>query len=144
MKTIIRITGMVNMNKDNEETLSRLRLRRKYSCVMINENKEIISMLKKVRNFVAYGNIDKETLKELIIKRGKSIEGEKKKLKINDEKANKLAEEILKNQSLNNLEIKPFFRLHPPRKGINTRTHFPRGVLGDNKEKINDLIRRML
>ena len=144
MKTIIRITGMVNMKKEDEETLSRLRLRRKYACVMVNENKEIRGMLKKIRNFVAYGNIDKETLKELIIKRGKSIEGEKKKLKINDEKATKLAEEVLKNQSLNNLEIKPFFRLHPPRKGINTRAHFPRGVLGDNKEKINELIRRML
>ncbi|MBS3091999.1 50S ribosomal protein L30 [Candidatus Pacearchaeota archaeon] len=144
MKTIIRITGMVNMNRDSEETLSRLRLRRKYSCVVINENKEIMGMLKKVRNFVAYGEIDKETLKEMIIKRGKSIEGDKKKLKISDDKASKLAEEIIKKQSLNNLEIKPFFRLHPPRKGINTRDHFPKGVLGDNKDKINELIRRML
>ena len=138
---------MVNMNRDSEETLSRLRLRRKYSCVVINENKEIMGMLKKVRNFVAYGEIDKETLKEMIIKRGKSIEGDKKKLKISDDKASKLADEILKKQSLNNLEIKPFFRLHPPRKGIDSKKHFgetKKGVLGNNGEKINELVGRML
>jgi ribosomal protein L30/L7E len=39
---------------------------------------------------------------------------------------------------------KTLFRLHPPRGGINTKEHFPKGVLGDNKEKINDLIKRML
>ena len=42
------------------------------------------------------------------------------------------------------LNMKPFFRLHPPRGGINAKIHFPKGVLGNNKEKINDLIKRML
>ncbi|KKL95423.1 hypothetical protein LCGC14_1854700, partial [marine sediment metagenome] len=42
------------------------------------------------------------------------------------------------------LNLKPFFRLHPPRKGIKSKLHFPKGVLGDNKEKINDLVLRML
>ena len=42
------------------------------------------------------------------------------------------------------LDLKPFFRLHPPRGGIKSKIHFPKGVLGNNKEKINDLVERML
>ena len=57
---------------------------------------------------------------------------------------NKLADLIIKNKNINDLPIKPFFRLHPPRGGIKSREHFPKGVLGNNKEKINDLIKRML
>jgi len=36
--------------------------------------------------------------------------------------------------------------LHPPRKGIESKKHFGvgKGVLGDNKEKINELLERML
>ncbi len=117
MICIIRIRGRVGIDRKINETLDRLRLRKKYVCVVIEATKENLGMIKKVKNFVAYGEIYDETYKELKEKRGKkNLEG----------------------------EIKPFFRLHPPRKGINSKLHFPRGVLGDNKEKINDLVRRML
>jgi len=54
--------------------------------------------------------------------------------------------EGLDKKTLVDFGLKPFFRLHPPRGGIDTKVHFPirKGVLGDNKEKINDLVRRML
>ncbi|MBS3066382.1 uL30 family ribosomal protein [Candidatus Pacearchaeota archaeon] len=137
MIVVIRISGMVNINKPVEETLYRLRLRRKYSCVIVSETKETIGMLKKVRNFISYEKIDENTLKELINKRGQS---EDKKEKINVEKVIKYLNE---NKTLDGSGIKPFFRLHPPRGGINTKQHFPKGVLGENKE-INKLILRML
>ncbi len=119
MIAIIRIHGMVKMNKKIEETLYRLRLRKKYACVVFqNPTEEQIGMIKKVRNFVAYGEIDEATYKELVEKRGKKDDG----------------------------KLKPFFRLHPPRGGIDSKKHFGvgKGVLGDNGKKINDLIRRML
>jgi hypothetical protein len=52
----------------------------------------------------------------------------------------------LEKKTLSELGLKPFFRLHPPVKGIDSKIHFGRkkGVLGDNKDKINDLVRRML
>jgi len=137
MKVLIRITGMVNMNEDAENTLSRLRLRRKYACTIIDDTQEVKGMVQKVRNFIAYGEIDKPTLIELIKARGKSLNNKKID-------AEKVADLILKNKSFENTEIKPFFRLHPPRGGIKSKEHFPKGVLGDNKEKINELIRRML
>jgi len=128
---IIRIRGMVDVNSDVQETLSRLKLRRKYVCVIIEENEVIRGMLKKVRNEIAYGKIDDETLKELIKQRGQKID-KKKEIK------------TLKGLDFEEANLKPFFRLHPPRGGIKSKEHFPRGVLGNHKGKINDLIRRML
>ena len=113
MIAVIRIHGRVKLKKDIVETLNRLRLKKKYSCIVIeNPPKEQLGMIKKVRNFVAFGEIDSATYKKLIEKRGK--------------------------------KSKVFFRLHPPRKGIKSKLHFPKGVLGNNKEKINELIIRML
>ena len=110
---VIRITGDVGLRKDVAETLNRLKLRRKYSCVVFeNPTKEQLGMVKKIRDFVAFGDIDEKTYKKL---------QEKRKTKIND-----------------------FFRLHPPRGGIKTKLHFPKGVLGNHREEINKLIERML
>ncbi len=119
MIAIIRIKGDNKLPMKVRETLYRLRLRRKYVCVVLEKpTAEQLGMIKSVRDFVAFGNIDEDTYKELVEKRGqKTKDG-----------------------------LKPFFRLHPPRKGIDSKKHFGvnRGVLGNNKEAINDLIRRML
>ena len=93
-----------------------------------------------MRNHVAYGDIDKETLSFLLQKRALPKNSSKK---INVEK---LLDEIEK-KDISSLDIKPFFRLHPPRGGIDSKKHFGtsrKAVLGDNKEKINPLVRRML
>ena len=139
MIAMIRIRGEVKVNRDVEETLFRLRLRKKYTCILIQKlNKEQIGMVKNVRNYTAYGEISEKTLENLIEKRGKLLDKTKKK----DSK--KIAEELIKGKSLEELNIKPFFRLHPARGGIKSKIHFPKGVLGNNHEEINKLIMRML
>ncbi len=140
MLAIIRISGMVKIPGKIQEALYRLRLRRKYALVVIKHKAEIDKLLKKTRNYVAYGNIDKETLSLLIEKRAVPKDSSKK---ISVEK---IIEQMEK-KSPSSWDIKPFFRLHPPRGGIDAKKHFgvtKKAVLGDNKEKINDLIRRML
>ena len=132
----IRISGHVEMPKDAEETLFRMRMRKKYSAVLLKETQESQNLLQVVRNFIAYGKIDQKTLEELLSKRAKSLD--KKKVD-----AKKTAEIIL-NEGIEKTGIKPFFRLHPPRKGIDSKLHYPKGVLGDNGDKINELVRRML
>jgi len=119
MIAIIRIHGEVGLRKPINDTLDRLRLKRKYSCVVIKPTKEKLGMIKKVKDFVAYGEISDEVYKKLVEKRGKK-----------DAKG----------------KLKPFFRLHPPRGGIESKKHFGvgKGVLGDNREEINKLIGRML
>lgn len=138
MIIVLRIRGLVGINKDAEETFSRLNLRRKFSCILIRENPETLGMLKKVYNFIAYGKINKETLLELIKKRGKPIKGKIDAEKIVSELEGK------SEKSLEELGIKRVFNLHPPIKGFkSTKLHYPKGDLGKN-EKINELIRRML
>ena len=115
---VIRISGMVKVPKDIENTLYRLKLRRKYSCVIIKiNNLSIKKLVEKVKYYVAYGPIDKETHDKLIKERGKK-----------DKEG----------------RLKAFFRLHPPRKGIKSKLQYPKGVLGNNKDDINKLIQRML
>lgn len=138
MKCIIRISGQVGLRKIIVETLNRLRLQRKYACIVINPSKDQLGMIKKVENFVAFGEINKETFEKLIEKRGQLID---KKKKIN---VKECAEKIEKGKKYQELNLKPFFRLHPPRKGIDSKKHFPKGVLGNHKNKINELIERML
>lgn len=139
MIAVIRITGMIGISGKTQETLHRLRLRRKYSLVLMKPSPEKLKLLSKIRNQVAYGDIDEETLAELIRKRGQQI--------IKDKKIDiKKVVEQLAHKDLQDLGLKPFFRLHPPRGGIESKKHFGvgKGVLGDNKKEINSLIRRML
>jgi len=117
MIAIIRITGQVKIRREIEETLKRLGLKKKYSCVILEKPKEEeLGMIDKVRDFVAFGEIDSETHKKLVEARGKLSKS------------------------------KTHFRLHPPRGGIDSKKHFGvgKGVLGNNKNEINKLILRML
>ena len=114
---VIRIHGQVGLNADVKETLNRLRLRKKFTCIVLeNPNEQQIGMIKRVRDFVAYGEISDEVYKRLVEARETGHEN--------------------------------FFRLHPPRKGIDSKKHFSekkgKGVLGDNGKEINKLIERML
>ena len=117
MIAIIRIKGQVGLNADVKESLSRLRVRRKYACVVIEKPSETqLGAIKKLRDFISFGEISKETYEKLVEARGKKdAEG----------------------------KLKPFFRLHPPRGGAKTKFHYPQGVLGENKE-MDKLLERML
>lgn len=119
MICVIRITGDVHLSKDVRETLERLRLRRKYACVVLKGTPVEMGMVKKVRDFVAYGTISDDVYKKLVAARGKKDAQGK---------------------------LKPFFRLHPPRKGIDAKKHVgvDKGVLGDHKDKLDKLLERML
>jgi large subunit ribosomal protein L30 len=119
MIAVIRIKGQIGLKKEINETLYRLRLRKKYACAVFDKpNESQMGMIKSLRDYVSFGEISKETYKKLIEVRGKK-------------------------DSLRKGEIKPFFRLHPPRGGAKTKLHYPKGILGKNKE-IDKLIGRML
>ena len=140
MIAVIRISGQVEISSKVKETLHRLHIRRKYSCTLLESNQVNTKLLNKIKNYVAYGPISEETLAELIKKRAKP---KQKSQKI---EYKKIIQELEKKPIIK-LEIKPFFRLHPPIGGIDSKKHFGvsrKAVLGDNKEKINDLIARML
>ena len=136
MILVIRISGLVEVDTKVNETLARMCLSRKYSATLLKETDETMKLLQHVRNFVAYGPLEQTTLVELLTKRGQVVKGKKGDI-------TKIASEVEK-KSLSELGCKPFFRLHPPRGGIDSKLHYPKGVLGDNKQDINKLVRRML
>lgn len=138
MIAVIRIRGQVGVDRKIADTLKRLRLDRKYTCIILNSTKEQAGMIEKVRDFVAFGDVTNDTLSKVIEARGKALDISKKI------DAKKVSEEVSKGASYDDVNLRNVFRMHPPRKGINAKLHFPKGVLGNNKEKINDLLLRML
>ena len=115
MLVVIRITGQIGLKREVAETLYRLKLRKKLACVLIDEKDEIkIGMVKRVKEFVAYGVIEDKLVKELEKKRGKDKEKGFYRL---------------------HPPIGGFKK--------STKRAFPKGVLGKNKD-IGKLLGRML
>lgn len=140
MIVAIKIRSSIGVRKDVKGALNVLKLRKVYVCKLFNESETIKGLLNKVSDVVAFGEIDKETLKELIAKRGR-LPGDKPAK--TDEKF--IDDLIAGKVKLEDKNMKPFFRLHPPIGGFrkSTKKRYPQGVLGENK-KIGELIRRML
>jgi len=151
---IVRVRGKLGIRKDIKDTLKMLRLYNKHHCIVINNSPNLIGMIKKVKDYATWGEIDEKTFKELFTKRGKlsakkslteEYLKEKTKLSIDD-----FTKEFFSfKKSFKDIPgFKPFFKLKPPikgfeRKGIKTPFSLG-GALGYRKEKINDLITRML
>lgn len=138
MILVIRISGQVQIPYDVVETLYRMRLRRKYIGTLLADTVENRKLLLKVRNYVAYGKISDAMLEKLLETRG--VAKTKKTFDVKKMVA------TLHTKGMEEAGLKPFFRLHPPRKGIDSKKHIgvAKGVLGDHKDAIDKLVERML
>jgi large subunit ribosomal protein L30 len=151
---IIRIAGEQGLVEKIKTTFKLLNLHKKYTCVLVPNTPQIEGMLKVIKDHVTWGEIDKETLAQLLEKRGKLVGNKQLTNEYLQEKIkldlNKFADELFaESKQLKDVEgLKPFFRLMPPRKGFErkgTKKHFSvGGVLGYRKDKINELIQRMI
>jgi len=150
---VIRIRGTVNVNPDIKKTLELLNLTRVNHCVLIEENKVNKGMLQVVKDYVTWGELDKKVLSKLISSRGKLI-GDKDlgsdyiKSATSYADFDKLSTAII-DKKFNYKEIpniKPIFRLNPPKKGYEgiKRPYNKKGALGYRGKDINKLIERML
>lgn len=150
---LIRLRSGIRARGEVRDTLAMLRLHRINHLVIVDDTPSYKGMVQKVKDYITWGEINKETLAELIRKRGRLVgnkpvteEYVKEKLGMTiDEFAEKVVNGEMKLTDLPN--IKPVFRLHPPRgglKGSKKRTFKEGGALGYRGEKINELIERML
>ena len=108
--------GLINIRPSTRKTLYLLRLRKKHVCVVLPDTPTARGMLTSCKDYVTWGELAPETLKELETKR-----------KISYEKLFHLASP----------------RGGFERKGIK-KTYSEGGVLGYRAEKINELVKRML
>lgn len=151
---VIRVRGKVHVRKEIEDTLKKLKLTRPNHCVVVDSRNSYVGMIKKVKDYVTYGEISQETMEKLIRERG-LIKGNKK---INDDylKKNKKFKSIKEftkafmefKAELKEISLKGVFRLEPPKKGYERKgikKPFSKGgALGYRGEEINSLIERML
>jgi len=118
---IILVRGRIGMRYNIKHTTNLLKLIKKNTCVVVSDTPVFRGMFQKVKDFTTYGTIDDETYKLLVEKRG------------------------IKDKSDN---ISNIFHLNPPVKGFGRKgikkPFTNSGALGDRKEKINDLIKRMI
>ena len=150
---IIRVRGIINVNPDIKRTLELLRLSKVNHCTLIEENKVYKGMLQKVKDYATWGEIDKDTLPKLIGSRGmlvgdKQITEEYIKSATSYDTFEKLSQAILDNKFKYKEvpDVKPLFRLSPPKKGYEgiKRSFRNGGALGYRGKEINKLIWRMI
>jgi large subunit ribosomal protein L30 len=151
---VIRIKGNLGLKKSLKDTFTMLRLYKKNNCVVVPSTKPFIGMIEKIKEASTWGEIDEKTFTELLMKRGK-LPGNKKlteayikdKIKID---SNTFVKEFFtfKKEIKDIPGLKPFFKLTPPRKGFEKKgikaPYSLGGVLGYRKDKINELLSRMI
>ncbi len=142
MFAVVRVRGSVNTRKEIKDTLRMLRLTRVNHCVLIRKDPKIEGMVRKVKDFVTWGEISDKTLENLVSKKGR-MTGDRK---LDGREANSIFSKVKKTENLKDIEgLKPVFRMDPPRKGYEgIKQAFPKGALGYRGEEINKLLERMM
>jgi len=151
---IVRIRGRVKVKKEIEDSMKMLRLYNKHTCVIVKDSQNIAGMIFKFKDYVTWGEIDEPTFKALLEKRGRLVGNKKFSEEYLKEKLKIGVDEFVKDffsfkRELKDIPgVKLFFKLCSPtggfeRKGIKTPFSMG-GVLGYRKDKINDLIMRMI
>jgi len=148
---VIKMRGVVKSKPDVRRTLQLLNIERTNHCTLINENVHYKGMLQKVKDYVAWGPINVETLSTILRSRG-MLEGHKRltdmhvKANTDYDTIDSLAQAIIDGEaSLQSVpQLKPVLRLHPPRKGHKgIKKPSPEGVLGYHGDGINALLLQM-
>ncbi|MFH1649367.1 MAG: uL30 family ribosomal protein [Candidatus Woesearchaeota archaeon] len=115
MIAALLVRGPINIEVGIKRTLHLLRLRRKHTLVVLSDTPEVRGMLQIVKDYITYGEISQETKDAL----------DKSKFK----KEN-------------------YYGMPPPRKGFERKgikkPYSSGGALGNRRDKMNELIGRML
>ncbi|MFW9918391.1 MAG: 50S ribosomal protein L30 [Candidatus Thorarchaeota archaeon] len=150
----IRVRGRVRVRPQIEDTLTKLSLVRLHHARVFKMTPSIEGMIIKVKDYITWGEIDEDTLTQLLAKRGR-LSGSRKltdayvKKNSSFSSIKALAKAIHNGESsMADVEgLKPIFRLTPPKKGYDGKKKYPvtmGGVTGYRGEDINQLTQRML
>ena len=149
---VIRIRGTINVSQRERDTMRFLRVDKNNYASLIDDRADYKGMLQKAKDWITWGEPTVETVTKMLVKRGRAT-GD---VKLTEESVKELGFESFDDmaQKLVNCEVsiseieglKPFFRMHPPRKGFRKSVKRPynsKGELGDRGEEINKLAVRM-
>ena len=150
---VIRLRGKHDLRRSVDDTLHMLHLTRQNHCVILPQDATHEGMLKVVKDFVTWGEIDEQTLAKALLRRGRAIgdrpiddgfvQDHSKFKSVWD-----LSQAVAKGEAtLRDVkDLRPVLRLHPPVKGLRAikRGYHDGGDLGYRGAAINELIQRML
>jgi large subunit ribosomal protein L30 len=150
---VVKVRGTISAQREARETLNLLLLNKTNHGVLVLNSPSMLGMLKRVQSYVTWGEISKETLADMLAKRGRLL-GDKK---LTDEFTQTVGCKSMSDLAAAIVEckldygklpgIQPVFKLHPPKKGFKgtTKKNFRAGgEAGYRGEAINDLIKRMI
>ncbi len=149
---VVRVRGKVGVPREVEDTLRMLRLTRVNHCVFIDDRPTFKGMLQKAKDYITWGEVTPEEVALILRNRGELVGGkrltdayvkEHTKFKSIDDFAKAFVE--FKAELSDIPQLKPVFRLHPPRKGYRgiKRSFVEGGALGYRGEAMRELLRRM-
>lgn len=128
---VIRLRGRTGLQGDVAATLDMLNIRHVNHCAIVPDTPDFVGMLKKAKDYITWGHVDADTLKLLLEKRGEAALANSKNAVV-----------------MNGKNYKPCFRLSPAKGGLGSRgvkaSFTNSGALGDRKEKVNELLRKMI
>ena len=73
MYAVVQVRGVVKTRQDIKDTLKMLRLHHINHCVLIQDTPENLGMIRKVKDYVAFGEVDAATVETLLQTRGRVI-----------------------------------------------------------------------
>ena len=150
---VIKLRSAINARGDVRDAMEMMGLTRVNHCVLVDDDPSHLGTLQKVKDYVTWGEINKDTLEKLLRKRGRLV-GDRR---VTDEalksgaKAQTISDLVsavssgeMRFDEINGL--KKVFRLHPPRGGYKSTKRPVRdlGDLGYRGERINELVISMI
>lgn len=152
MLAVIRISGRAGLERDVKDTLRMLRLDAPHNCVLVPDTPDYKGMVEKIKDYITYGDVDKQTLVEILRKRlrtsnNESINEALLKTATGHNSHDELADALLlgKVRLSNFKKLQHVLRLTSPSKGFkSTKSHYPEGDLGYRGNAINSLLKRMI
>lgn len=141
---VVRVRGDVDVRRTIRDTLAMMGLRKVNWAVVLDTTPALAGMVKKVKDFVTWGEIDEKTMAALVEKWGRKSGGKR----LEKKEASELAKKLMAGQiTFKEAGLKPVFRLHPPtkghaREGIKKHVSIG-GALGYRGKGINTLLARM-
>ncbi len=137
---VVRVRGLIGVRHDIDNTLKKLRLYKKNHCVVVPRTENYLGMVRKISDYVTWGDIDEKTYDALVEKRMEEYTG-----RVSDRKGKINYNRFI---DVNVKRIKKIFRLNSPKKGYGrkgVKISFTKGgALGYRGDKIKDLILRMI
>lgn len=151
----IRIDGAPNVKPPQELTLNSLRMKTRFSTVLLRDDPSVRGMLQRIKDHVTWAEARKEDIELLLSNRARTTDGlgltskfvkKKSDLAGLSELVSGLYSGKLTLAKLREMGIEPCFRLHPPRGGFPKSSKRPftdSGELGFRKEGLHRLLVKM-